>query len=89
MYRSSLETVSGDLNKAKTKYQRSALLGGGSNGGAGGRPMEFEKSLDQRQRMMNTTDKLRGGNDTLQSAHSRLEETIEVGAWVEGGGTAA
>lgn len=84
MYRASLDTVSGDLTKAKTKYQRNALLGGGAQGGAGGRPMEFDKSLDQRQRMMNNTDKLRGGNDTLQSAHSRLEETIEVAEGITG-----
>lgn len=80
-YRSSLEGVSSELTKAKAKYQRSALLGtpGGANGTRGG-PMEFEKSQDQRTRMMNTTDKLRGGTETLDAAHSRLEETIEVGA---------
>jgi hypothetical protein len=80
-YRSSLEGVSSELTKAKAKYQRSALLGtpGGANGTRGG-PMEFEKSQDQRTRMMNTTDKLRGGTETLDAAHSRLEETIDVGA---------
>lgn len=80
MYRSSLETVTGDLNKAKAKFQRGALLGGGP-GGAGGRPMEFDKSMDQRQRMMANTDKLRGGTDTLNAAHQSLEETINVGEW--------
>lgn len=80
MYRTSLDTVSGDLTKAKAKFQRGALLGGGP-GGAGGRPLDFDKSMDQRQRMMNTTDKLRGGTDTLNAAHASLEETISVGAW--------
>ena len=78
-YRTSLEGVGAELAKAKAKYQRNALLGAG--GAAGGRPLEFEKSNDQRTKMMNTTEKLRGGNETLTSAHSRLEETLEVGAW--------
>ena len=77
-YRTSLEGVGTDLTKAKAKYQRNALLG--PNGAAGGRPLEFDKSNDQRTKMMGTTEKLRGGNETLANAHSRLEETIEVGA---------
>ena len=81
MYRTNLESVTADLNKAKQKFQRNALLGGG--GGAGsGRPLDFDKSTDQRTRMMNTTDTLRGGTDQLDAAHRQLEETIDVGAWL-------
>ena len=78
MYRSSLDGVAADLTKAKGKYQRSALLGSGP-GGAGSRPLEFDKSVDQRQRMMNTTETLRSGTSTLDSAHASLEATIEIG----------
>jgi hypothetical protein len=78
MYRSTLESTIADLGKAKQKFQRSALMAGGPAGG--GRPLEFDKSVDQRQRMANTTDKLRGGTDQLNQAHSQLEETLDVGA---------
>ena len=75
IYTTNLNKVTADLGAAKSKFARSALMAGGGN-----RPLEFDKSLDQRQRMMNTTDKLRGGTDTLNDTHRRLEETIEVGA---------
>ena len=89
LYRNSLDTVGADLGKAKAKFQRNALLGGGpGGGGAGSRPLDFDKSNDQRSRMMSTTDKLRGGTDTLNDAHSRLEETLEVGACARGRGRA-
>ena len=74
-YRTSLDSVAADLTKAKQKFNRSSLLGGG----ASGRPLEFDKSADQRSRMANTTDKLRGGTDQLDAAHRQLEETLDVG----------
>ena len=78
MYRTNIEGITADLNKARAKYQRSALMGGGS---AGRGPLDFDKSTDQRTRMMESTDKLRGGTDVLNDAHRTLESTLEVGAW--------
>lgn len=81
MYRTNLESVTADLSKAKQKFQRNALLSGaGGSGRPGGGPLDFDKSTDQRTRMMNTTDTLRGGTDQLDAAHRQLEETIDVGA---------
>ena len=42
-YKASLEGVTGDLKRAKEKFQRSSLLGSPA-GGAGGR-LDFDKSL--------------------------------------------
>lgn len=46
-YKGSLDTVSADLQRAKDKHSRAALLAGGTaaSTGAGGRPLEFGKSL--------------------------------------------
>lgn len=44
-----------------------------------GRPLEFGKSLDARLQMEQSTSKLQGASSVLDSAHSRLEETIGVG----------
>ena len=82
MYRSNLEGITNDLNKSRAKFQRNALLSGPS-----GRPLEFDKSQDQRSRMMENTDKLRGGTDQLNDAHRTLEATSAVGEFGPPGGS--
>jgi Vesicle transport v-SNARE protein N-terminus/Snare region anchored in the vesicle membrane C-terminus len=75
VYRSNLDTIAADLTKAKQKYQRGALLGSGASAGR----LDFNKSQDQRERMMQTNEKLRGGTNQLNDAQRRLEETLDVG----------
>jgi hypothetical protein len=54
----------------------------GGAGGAGGRPLDFDKSTGSRDRMAQATEKLRTGTDTLNDANRRIEETIEVGTGI-------
>lgn len=79
-YKDSLDGVAADLKRAKEKFSRAALMSGASGGaGASGRPLDFDASLDSRNRMSAATDKMRTGTSMLSDAHRTIEETITVG----------
>jgi hypothetical protein len=80
-YKDSLAGVAADLKRAKERFSRSALMAGG---GASSRPLDFDKSNDQRARMAATTDKLKSGSSVLADTHTRLEETVNVGEGIMG-----
>ena len=80
-YKDSLAGVAADLKRAKERFSRSALMAGG---GASSRPLDFDKSNDQRARMAATTDKLKSGTSVLADTHTRLEETVNVGEGIMG-----
>ena len=80
-YQESLARVSADFKRAQDKIQRGLLIGSG-RADSSGRPLEFGKSADARQRMEESTNKLQSGTGILEGAHSRLEETIGVGEFL-------
>lgn len=77
-YKDSLATLQKDLKQAEDKFSRSALMAGRE----GDRPLDYDKSKSQRDRMQETTDKLRGSSTVLDDANRRIEETLEVGVGV-------
>jgi chromosome segregation ATPase len=77
-YKDSLATLQKDLKQAEDKFSRSALMAGRD----GDRPLDYDKSKSQRDRMQETTDKLRGSSTVLDDANRRIEETLEVGVGV-------
>ena len=79
IHKETLATLAKDLAQAEAKFDRGALLGGSR---ANERPLEFDKSVGQRERMAAGTEMLRGGTGQLNDAHRRLEETIEVGGGI-------
>ena len=79
-YQESLARVSADFDKAKEKVQRAALIGPNpGTAGAAGRPLEFGRSVEARTQMEESTGRLQASSSTLDDAHVRLEETLEVG----------
>jgi len=78
-YKDSLATLQKDLKQAEDKFSRSALMAGR---GDADRPLDYDKSQSQRDRMQATTDKLRGSSTVLDDANRRIEETLEVGVGV-------
>ena len=77
-YQESMSRVSADFKRAQEKVQRAALIGSG-RADSSGRPLDFGKSADSRQRMEESTNKLQASSAVLDDAHSRLEETIGIG----------
>jgi len=76
MYKDSVGSLTKDLGQADGKFSRNSLMEGAS------KPLDFDKSQSSRDRMQQTTDKLRGGSDQLNSANRSIEETINVGSGI-------
>lgn len=78
-YKDSLTTLQKDLKQAEDKFSRNSLIGGRND-----KPLDFDKSTTQRERMQANTDKLRGGTDILNDANTRMEEALTVGEGILG-----
>ena len=72
-YEKALAGVRSDLGKAREKEEKNALLGGGGarGGGAG--------SVAQRQRLLETNERLANQNRTIENARKVMAETEQVG----------
>jgi vesicle transport through interaction with t-SNAREs protein 1 len=79
-HKETLASLSKDLAAAEAKFDRSALLGRGASSAA--QALEYDKSLAQRERMAQATEKLRGGTNVLEDAHRSLEGAIDTGAGI-------
>jgi chromosome segregation ATPase len=77
-HKETLSSLAKDLAAAESKFDRSALLGSRSAAQA----LEYDKSLAQRERMAQATEKLRGGTNVLDNANRTLESTLEVGTGI-------
>jgi hypothetical protein len=77
-HKETLASLAKDLAAAEAKFDRSALLGSRTAAQA----LEYDKSLAQRERMAQATEKLRGGTSVLEDAHRSLEATIETGSGI-------
>lgn len=64
-YKKTLESLRTDFETARDEASKASLVSGG-------------KSLEHRQRMLNTNEKLSNQNDTILNAHRTVEETIGV-----------
>ena len=72
-YEKALAGVKSDFGKAREKEEKNALLGGGGAGGGGA------GSVAQRQRLLETNERLANQNRTIDNARKVMAETEQVG----------
>lgn len=65
-YKKSTSSLKSDFERAKEQAQRSSLIG--------------DKSIEQRQRLLDTNDKLSRQNEMIANAHRTVAETEDVAA---------
>jgi hypothetical protein len=77
-YRSTLESISRDLERKRTHLAREKLLAGGSGAAVTDAALS-DTSKGQRERYDKAISKMAAGSDTLEEARRTLAETEEVG----------
>ena len=73
-YKRSLKSKQAEFSAEKNRVSKSSLLSGASGNGS-----DLGKSAEQRQRLLNTNDKLFRQNETILNAQRTVAETEEVG----------